>query len=129
MKRSSRDLSIRSLVAVVVVVGLSSLILHYSSRFYYDPICKRYAESRRLTFVSSSMEWVKQGWPAECFFDDRNGNSKRVEVATMPLTSGDWVRWVLRWVAVIAGVGGSVWLASVIGGFKPGRRRSRREEK
>lgn len=125
MKDSSRNFSVRSLAALLVVLGLTFFILDFTSRFYYDPICKRYADSQQLTFVSSSMGWWKKGRPAECFYRDNRGNSKRVEVDTIPLTSGDWVRWILRYAAMIGGVGGSVWLASLIGGFKPGRRRRR----
>ena len=123
MKDSRHSLSIRSLLAVIVVVGLSSLILHYAGGIYYNPICQRYAESRQLKFDSYTTGWAKHDWPAECFFHDKNGNSKRIEVDTLSLTSGDWVRWVLSWVARIGGVGASVWLASVISGYKPGRRR------
>lgn len=118
-----KDFSVRSLIALFVVLGLTFFVLHFSSRFYYDPICQRYADDQQFTFESSTMGSVKRGWPAECFFRDRRGNSTRVEVGTLSLTSTDWVRWILSWVATIAGVGGSVWLASFIGGFKPRRRR------
>ena len=74
------------------------------------------------------MAWPKHDRPAECFFDDRKGNIKRVEVAAIPLTSADWVRRGLSWLAMIGGVGGSVWLASLIGGFKPGRHRRRKHK-
>ena len=40
MKDSRHSLSIRSLLAVIVVVGLSSLILHYAGGIYYNPICR-----------------------------------------------------------------------------------------
>lgn len=123
MKDSPRGFSVRSLIAVVVVVGLSAVVLHFTSRLYYDPICQRHADSQQLTFDKSSMGWAKKGWPAECFFRDRSGNSARVEVADLPLTAEDWLRRVLSWVAMIGGVGGSVWLASFISGSKVRRRR------
>ena len=123
MKGSRHSLSPRSVVAVIVVVGLSSLILHYAGVIYYKPLCQRYADSRQLKFDSFTTGWAKHNWPAECFFHDKQGNSKRIEVDTLTLTSGDWIRWVLSWIATIGGVGGSVWLAGVISGFKPGRRR------
>ena len=128
MKNSRDSVSLRTVVAVIVVVGLSSLVLHYAGGIYYNPICQRYADSRQLKFHSYHSAWVKheKDWPSVCFFHDRNGNMKRVEVDTLALTSGDWVRWLVSWVARIGGVGGSVWLASVISGVKPGRRRRRR---
>lgn len=123
MKDSRREFSVRHLLAVVVVLGLTIFVLHFTSRFYHDPICQRYADSRRLTFNKSTVGWPKKGWPAECFFRDRNGNIARVEVSDLPLTTPDWLRRVLSWVAMIGGVGGSVWLASVISGAKVRRRR------
>ena len=125
MKDSRHSLSPRSVVAVIVVVGLSSLILNYAGGIYYKPLCQRYADSRQLKFHSyhTASRKHESDWPAQCFFHDKNGDMKRVEVDTLSLTSGDWVRWVLSWVATIGGVGGSVWLASVISGFKAGRRR------
>lgn len=123
MKDSRREFSMRSLLAVVVVLGLSAFVLHFTSRFYYDPICQRYADSRQLTFNKSTMGWPKQDWPAECFFRDRSGNIARVKVSDLPLTTQDWLRRVLSWVAMIGGVGGSVWLASVISGARVRRRR------
>jgi len=107
---------------VVVVLGLTAVVLHFTSRLYYDPICQRYADSRHLTFNKSTMGW-KKDWPAECFFRDQRGNSSRVKVADLPLTTEDWLRGLLSWVIMIAGVGGSVWLASVISGSKVRKRR------
>jgi hypothetical protein len=114
----------RSLIAVVVALGLTVLVLDLTNRFYYDPICKRYAESHRLTFYKSSMGWHKNqtDWPAECFFRDKRENITRVKISELPLTSLDWLRRVLSWVAMMGGVGGSVWLASVISGEKVRRR-------
>lgn len=63
MKGSKDNITIRSLVAVVVVLGLTILILHFTNRFYNDPICQRYADSRQLTFVKSTMGWVKKIGP------------------------------------------------------------------
>ena len=123
MKDSSRNSPGRSLLALVVVLGLTFLILKFTNDIYYEPICKRHAESQGLTFWSYSQRWVKQDLPAECFFRDRNKNLTRVDIAEIPKTSNDWMRWLLTWIATIAGVGGAVWLASLIGGFKPGRRR------
>lgn len=123
VKGSSHNFSIRSLLALFLVLGLAYLVLDFSSRFYYGPLCQRYGESRRLTYTSYTIGRVKWGHPAECFFRDANGNSKRVQASTIQLTPSDWVRWLLRWVATILGVGGSVWLASVVGGFKVSRRR------
>ena len=123
MKKSSGDFTLRSLLALIVVLGLTFATLHYAGGIYYWPLCERYAESKRLKFSSYHSGWEKQKWPAECFFRDRSGNIQRVEVSTLQQTSGDWVRWLLSWVARILGVGGAVWLASLIGGLKPGRRR------
>lgn len=127
MKDSRKSLTPRSLVAVIVVVGLTSLILHYAGGIYYNPLCQRYADSRQYKFDSYTVG--RRDWPAECFFHDRYGNSKRIDVDTLSLTSADWVRWVISWVAIIGGVGGSVWLASVISGSKPGRRRRKHKVK
>ena len=107
----------------MVVLGLTFVVLHYAGLLYYKPLCGRYAEPRHLEFSSYTSGWRKRYGPAECFFRDRSGNVQRVEVSTLQLTSCDWVRWILSWAATILGVGGSVWLAGVIGGFKPRRRR------
>lgn len=120
--KNSGDSPLRTLIAVVVVLGLVFLVLELTNRFYYDPICQRHAESRKLTFHKSSAGWVKKGWPAECFFRDKRENLTRVEISELPLTSMDWLRRILSWVAMIGGVGGSVWLASVISGHKVRRR-------
>jgi hypothetical protein len=114
---------LRSLIALAVVLGITIFVLDFTSGFYYDPICRRYADSRQLKFRSSKMAYPKHDSPAECFFDDRNGNIKRIEVASIPLASADWVRRGISWLAMIGGVGGSVFLGGLIGGFKPGRRR------
>ena len=126
-KDSSRCLSIRGLVAVIVVLGLSGLILHFMGGFYYEPICRRYAESERLTYDGYTMGWGKKYSPAECFFRDRRGNSIRVVVSTITLTPADWIRWILRWGATIVGVGASVWLVSFLIGSRPGRRRRKHD--
>ena len=126
-KNFSRGLSIRGLLAVVVVLGLSALIFHFTGRFYYEPICRRYAESERLTYDGYTMGWGKKYSPAECFFRDRRGNSKRVVVSTITLTSADWIRWILRWGVTIVGVGGSVWLVSFLIVSRSGRRRRKHD--
>ena len=123
MKNSKREFSVRSLVGVVVVLGLSALVVHYTGRFYYDPICERYAESQQLTFHRSTIAWPKAGLVAECLFRDHRGDSERINVADVPLTTADWVRRLLSWTGLIGGVGGSVWLTSVIIGSKARRRR------
>ena len=123
--KNSGDSPFRTLIAVVVVLGLVVLVLELTNRFYYDPICQRYAESRRLTFHKSSAGWSKKGWPAECFLRDNRGNLTRVKISDLPLTSMDWLRRGLSWLAMIGGVGGSVWLASVVSGQKV-RRRNRK---
>jgi len=120
--KGSREFSILTLIAVAVVLGLTILVLELTNRFYYDPICQRHAESRQLDFHKSSAGWVKKGRPAECFFRDKRGNLTRVEIADLPLTTTDWLRRGLSWLAMIGGVGGSVWLASVISGQKVRRR-------
>lgn len=120
--KNSGDFPFLTLIAVVVVLGLTILTLELTNRFYYDPICQRHAESRQLNFHKSSSGWVKRGRPAECFFRDKRGNLTRVEIADLPLTSMDWLRRILSWLAMIGGVGGSVWLASVISGHKVRRR-------
>ena len=120
--KNSGDSPFLTLIAVVVVLGLTILTLELTNRFYYDPICQRHAESRQLNFHKSSAGWVKRGRPAECFFRDKRGNLTRVEIADLPLTSMDWLRRILSWLAMIGGVGGSVWLASVISGHKVRRR-------
>jgi|SRR5687767_1726714 len=125
MGDSRSNFSIRSLLALIIVLGLTYLVLDLSGRFYYDPICQRYADDQQLTYISHTTGWSKWRLPAECFFRDKRGNSTRVEVATLSLTSGDAIRWVISWIALIAGVGGSVWLASLVSGDKPRRRRSR----
>ena len=121
MKRSSRDFSPLSLIAVAVALGLTFLVLHLTDRFYYDPICQRYAESRQLSFHKST-GWSKRFGPAECFFRDKRGNLTRIEISELPLTTPDWIRRILSGVAMMGGVGGSVWLASVISGEKVRRR-------
>lgn len=126
MKKSG-DSPFFTLIAVAVVLGLTILTLELTDRFYYDPICQRHAESKRLTFHKSSSGWAKKGRPAECWFRDKRGNLTRVEIAEIPLTSMDWLRRILSWVAMMGGVGGSVWLASVISGQKVGRRRGRKD--
>lgn len=120
--KGSREFSILTLIAVAVVLGLTILVLELTNRFYYDPICQRHTESRQLDFHKSSAGWVKKGRPAECFFRDKRGNLTRVEIADLPLTTTDWLRRGLSWLAMIGGVGGSVWLASVISGQKVRRR-------
>ena len=65
---------------------------------------------------------------AKCYFDDRSGNISRVEVDAIPLTSADWVRRGLSWLALFGGVGGGVWLAFLISGFKPGQRRRKNSD-
>jgi hypothetical protein len=124
MKDSSREFSPLTLIAIVVVLGLTVLVLELTNRFYYDPICKRHAESHQLTFQKSSMGWRKrlEDWPAECFFRDKRGNLTRIKISEIPLTSLDWLRRILSWLAMVGGVGGSVWLASVISGHKVRRR-------
>ena len=123
MKDSSREFSIRSLIGVVVVLGLSALVVHYTGRFYYDPICERYAESQQLTFHRATIGWPKAGLVAECGFRDKRGNYESINVGDVPLTTADWVRRLLSWIGLIGGVGGSVWLTSVIIGSKAHRRR------
>ena len=110
-------------MALVLILGLGYLVLTFTGRFYYEPLCQRYAESKGLTYVGYTPGRTKWGLPDECFFRDANGNTSRVLVSDIPPTSADWVRWVLSWVAVVAGMGGLVWAASLVGGFKPGRRR------
>lgn len=123
-KDSSRGLSIRGVLALIIVLGLTALILRLTSGFYYTPICQRYAETERVIYDGYSMGWPKRHSPAECFFRDRRGNSRRVEVSTLEMTSEDWTRWLLSWGATIAGVGGSVWLATLVSGSRrKGRRR------
>ena len=121
MKDSGQSHPFRSLLALALVLGLGYLVLDFSGRLYYGPLCRRYGESQRLTYISHPIGW--RSWPAECSFRNANRNTKRVEVSTIPLTSEDWVRRLLSWVALVAGMGTSVWLASLVGGFKPGRRR------
>ena len=128
MKISSRkwttgrrsDFSVRHLLALFIVVGGTLVTLEFSGRFYYMPLCQRYADEQRLTYGSYTSGWSKKGWPPECFFRDKDGNSKRLEISTLQLTSSDWIRWVLSWLALIAGVGGSVWIARLV---SPRRRR------
>src|SRR5687767_14125499 len=123
MKNSLRSSSVRSVLALLVGIGLTYFILDYCNRVYYEPICQRHADSQQLTYWSYSAGRIKQGIAAECFFRDRNGNLARVEVAQIPQDSSDRLRWVLTWAADLAGVGVSVWLASLISGFKVRRRR------
>lgn len=114
---SRSDFTGRSLLALFLILSLTYLVMTLSSRLYYEPLCKNYAESERLIYDSYSIAWAKQRRPGECFFTDRNRNSKRVEVSAIEHTSADWVRWVLSWIATIGGLGGAVWLTSVVGGF------------
>ena len=108
---------------MVLVLGLSYVIVNFSSRLYYKPICERYGESKRFRYDGYTIGWANKGWPAECFFLDWNGNSKRFPVSTITHTSGDWIRLILSWLLTIAGLGGLVWLASMVGGFKVKRKR------
>jgi hypothetical protein len=124
---SKSDFTFRSLLALFLILGLSYLVLTLSSRFYYEPLCERYAESHQLTYDSYTIASPKRALTAECFFSDRNGPGERVQVSALAHTSADWIRWILSWIATIAGLGGSVWLASVVGGFKPkGKSRKRK---
>lgn len=123
MKDSGYNLSIRGLLALLVVLGLAYLVLTFSGRLYYGPLCQRYADSRGITYISYTGGSVKHDRPAECFFRDANGNTSRILVSTIEPTLEDWVRWLVSWVTVIVGIGGSVWLASVVGGVKVKRRR------
>lgn len=120
------DFSPRSLLALVVVLGLIYLVIDLSGRLYYVPICERYAEEEQLIYTSHTVGRPKWGTPAECFFRDRRGNSERVEVSEIPPTSGDTIRWAVSWLTTIGGLGGSVWIASLIAGRKPGRRRDKK---
>jgi len=127
VKDSKSDFTFRSLLALFLILGLSYLVVTLSSRLYYEPLCESYAESHQLTYDSYTIGSPKRGLAAECFFTDRNGNSKRAPVSTMEQTSADWTRWILSWIATIGGLGGSVWLASVVGGFEPkGKSRKRK---
>lgn len=120
------NFSPRSLFGLVVALGLIYLVFDLSGRIYYVPICQRYAEDEQLTYTSHTVESPKWGLPAECFFRDRRGNTERVEVSEIPLTSGDTIRWFVSWIATIGGLGGSVWIASMVAGRKPGRRRQKK---
>lgn len=126
MKQSASDFNFRSLVALVVVLAGTLTVIALSDRFYYKPLCQRYAEAEGLQYHSYAAGWAKKGWPAECFLRDRSGNIQRIEVSQIEHTSADSVRWVLSWLATIGGVGGSVWLASVVGGFKQKSSKGRR---
>ena len=128
MKRSSSDFNLRSLLAVVVVLAGTFTVIAVSDCFYYKPLCERYAESERLIYHSYAAGWRKKGRPAECFLRDRNGNIERTEVAAIEPTSADSVRWLLSWIATVGGVGGSVWLSSVVGGFKIDKKRKRKSQ-
>ena len=121
MKDSRQSFSIRSLLALILVLGLSYLAVDISGRLYYGPLCRRYGDAQRLTYVSHSI--LSRHRPAECFFRDAHGNMERAQVSAIPLAPDDRVRWALSWVALIGGAGASVLLASLVGGFKPRRRR------
>src|SRR5688500_6058884 len=125
MGDSRSNFSIRSLLALIIVLGLTYLVLDLSGRFYYDPICQRYADDQQLTYISHTTGRSKWRLPAACFFRDKRGNSTRVTVATLSLASGDAMMWVSSWMALAAGVGASVWFPSVDSGDNPRRRRSR----
>ena len=124
---SRPEFSPRSLLALCLILGLSYFVLKVSNDFYYKPLCERYAESQQLIYESYTSGWRKKGWPAECFLSNRNRNSKRVETSAIEHTPADNVRWILSWITTIGGMGGSVWLTSVVGGFKPkGKSRKRK---
>lgn len=123
LKRSSSKFTIRSLLALVLVLGLSYVVWEFSDHFYYKPICERYAASKSYRYDGYTSGWARKGWPAECFFLDWNGNSKRTPVSTIAHTSEDWTRRILSWLMTIGGMGGTVLLASVVGGFKIKRKR------
>lgn len=124
------DFSVRDLLALVIALGGTLFVLEFSGRIYYVPLCERYADAHRLTYHSYTPGWRKKGHPAECFFRDKRGNlSDRVEASTLQLTSSDQIRWVLSWIAQIAGVGGSVWMAHLVGGYKSRRRRHKKRHK